>query len=180
MRYHRFVWLLSILLFVSCGKDNDDFLLPEDIVNLDREIGITFGVVSTECRANCITTYKISDEGVFSSDASMADFVNPNNVIFNRCPISEQVRFISRVEGLNNVPRGLRDIESRDLASVIAITNSPQLYFVMYTVSGMPKSVVFSSVNTLNDQVRTYFESVITVIESLNNQDTTPIDACDL
>lgn len=178
MKYTSFIWLFCIALFISCGDDNDDIVLPEDIINLDREEGITFGSVDIECTSNCITTYKISNAGAFASNASGASTSNPDNVVFADCPFSEETRFVSQIEGINNLPRGIRDLPSVDLSEAITNEVFPTLYFVQYTVSGIRRTVTFANSSSTNDQISSYLGSVITIVESLSSLDTSSPTTC--
>lgn len=172
MKNHFFCLISFLLLIVSCGEDNDDFVAAEDVLNIDLDIGITFGVFRNNCTSDCTDIYKWSNTGVFRGQSTGTDFS------FAGCPISEQTRFVAQVDGVPNVPRGLRDVENSDLNELISAPDNsfPEVYIIEYTLnSGDTKFISFSSASNDSEQLSTYYSYLINTITSLETLDTTPI-----
>jgi len=176
---NRLLYLVLILaLFNSCGKDNDDIVKPEDVSNIDPEKGITFGVISVDCPSNCINIFRSVKNNVFPADTSLATVENPNNYTFFECPIGAPALIVSRAEGIQNIPRGIRDFPSTSLSETIKSTNFPLVYVLEYTLkSGQTKTIQFFNAVNPNRQISEYFSSVISIVDILasNDVDTSPI-----
>lgn len=175
MKKHFFYLVSCLFLIVSCGDDNDDFVLPEDVINIDLDIGITFGVIRSNCSSDCNDIYKWSNAGVFPGQVTGEDFS------FSQCPISEEVRFISQVDGVPNVPRGLRDVETVDFNEFIDSQDEllPQVYVLEYTLnSGETKLIVFTDGSNDSEQLSIYYNYLINTINNLETLDTSPILMC--
>lgn len=173
--------IASIILFTSC-EDNNDIVLPEDVQNINLEVGITFGVISNNCVTNCITYYNWKDSGVFVGEPTN-DLTNPI-FMFSECPISEQTRFVSGVDGVPNVPRGLRDVVGDAISEGGHSSGFDESrFFVEYTLlSGQTRAAIFTNNDTqaedLNEQLKVYYDYIIETVTSLGNLDTTPIPTC--
>lgn len=173
--------IASFILLTSC-EDNNDIILPEDVQNINLELGITFGVISNNCTTDCITYYNWKDSGVFVGEP-INDVTSPS-FMFSECPISEQTRFLSGVDGVPNVPRGLRDVVGDAVSEgVDANTANEARFFVEYTLlSGQTRAVVFTNTDTqaedLNEQLMVYYDYIIETVTSLDALDTTPIPMC--
>jgi len=179
MKNYLLFGILCLALLVSCGEDNDDIVLPEDVSNIDFAIGVRFGRVIIGCTSNCVTVYNVSDKGVFSADTSLVTTDAPNNFTFFDCPISEETRFISQIDDLREVPRGLRDIPSTNLIETISNSNFPEIYTIEYTLrSGAIKTIQFPNGTHDNEQISDYYSAIIRSINELDRLDTTPIDNC--
>ena len=177
MKYSLLFWFLSLTVIVSCGKDNDDFVLPEDVSNINLEKGITFGVFELNCTSNCATIYVSSNNGVFSTDTNATTVSAPEDFVIFDCPISEQNVFIAQTEGIQNVPRGLRDIPSKTIEERIGNTKLSRIYMISYTLNnGTSKTIPFLNGSNSDRQISEYYSSVINIIENLEGLDTTPTD----
>jgi len=177
MKYRLLFGFLSLILFVSCGEDNDDFVKPEDVSNIDLEKGITFGILQLNCVANCAIIYVSNKNGFFTTDATLATKEAPNNFTVFDCPISEETRFVSRADGIQNVPRGLRDVPSINIVEKAKSANFPSIYFIEYTLkNGVSKTIPFFNGSNSKKQLSEYYSSVINIIESLASLNTKPTD----
>ncbi len=178
MKKSLFLLICCSLLFTSCGEDNDDFVLPEDVSNINKDIGITFGVMRSNCTTGCLSVFKWSESGVFLANNPLRATGVLEGFTFFECPISEEVRFVSRVDGIPNVPRALRDVPSSDLNTTINEQGQffSSIYIIEYTLnSGITKTIQFFGGSNSNAQLSDYYTYVISTIDALISLDTTPI-----
>ncbi|WP_157366762.1 hypothetical protein [Aquimarina agarilytica] len=143
--------IFSLLLAFSCGDDNDDIVLPEDVLNIDFSEGITFGRASKICPgADCVSVFKLTDEGVFKSD-------NNNSIpadglwTFFECPFLASSTQASIADEVRNIARGIRDIPTTEI-------NDPELfpmgdfYILEYTTPAGRKTIQYQSTGNFADK----------------------------
>lgn len=178
MKKYFFFLICCSLLNTSCGEDNNDFILPEDIVNIDLDIGITFGEVRSNCTSDCFDVYRWSTAGLFVAENTAVNSDNSTTFSFSRCPISEQTRFVSQVEGIPSLPRGLRDIQSTNLNETINQRESAtSIYIIEYTLnSGELKTIQFFNGINESEQISIYLNYIINTTQALDSLDTTPVE----
>ncbi len=170
--------ILSLVLVFSCGDDNDDFILPEDTINIDFSEGITFGRAAKACStANCISVFKLTDEGLFKSNNNGAI---PGDGIwtFFECPFPVNATQTSISNDVRNIARGVRDIPSTDITDA-ELFPMGDFFILEYTTPAGRKTIQYRNTgNFVDKRVMSYLEFIIETTTFLENLDENPPATC--
>ena len=169
--------LLSLIFAISCGDDNNDIILPEDITNLNREEGVIFGRASQEnCNGtnNCNLIYKLTSEGLFLSDNENS-LPEDNTWTFFECPLPQVSAVLAR--DAFNLPRGIRDIQATELTDE---KNASGNFFVIeYVTPAGRKTIQFKQADSfLTERIQAYYEYVINTTKILEAKGDQPPMTC--
>lgn len=166
---------------LSCGKDNDDIIKPEDVINIDFDEGLLFGKVELNCDLNCGDAYLYTNDGVFVAEEQAFSVDNPTISAFSACPIMLEDQVVNRLDDVKNVPRALRDVPSTSFMEAANLTTSANLFFIEYRVKdkNIPaKTIQFSNSESLNEQISQYFGFIISTVEGLDSRNVTAPTNC--
>lgn len=174
--FFKYLFLISIssTLFCSCGEDNDDFVLPEDVSNINLETGIVFGLINNECAAvdisidNCNEIFRYTGNKIVATD--ITENV-PLDGIWTFDNTNLGVVDLLLVRGLENLPRGLRDFPSTSIVdfqqNLEGITN---FYVFEFDTSAGRKTIQFKDIPAgASDEIKAYFSEMITITNRLSN-----------
>ena len=169
--------VLSLIFLISCGKDNDDIILPEDITNLNKEEGVIFGKASQTCggSAKCNLIYKLTNEGLFLSDNENS-LPADNNWTFFECPLPSGSAFLAR-EAFN-LPRGIRDVPDTELTD--DINSNGEFFVIEYVTPAGRKTIQFKGLDDSfsTERIQAYYKYVINTTKILEGKGDRPIETC--
>ncbi len=169
--------IVSLLLAFSCGDDNDDFILPEDTINIDFTEGITFGRASKVCStANCVSIFKLTDQGIFKSNNN--GVTNDGVWTFFECPFPTNATQTSISSDVRNIARGVRDIPSTDITDP-ELFPMGDFFILEYLTPAGRKTIQFkNTANFVDKRVMSYLEFIIERTSFLENLNENPPATC--
>ncbi|WP_010522932.1 hypothetical protein [Aquimarina agarivorans] len=174
--------IFSIVLTFSCGEDNDDIILPEDTLNIDFTEGITFGKASRTCNEpNCVSVFKLTDQGVFKSNNSSA--IPADGVwTFFECPYDPSATQNSIADDVKNIARGVRDIPSTDINDPeLELLNTNDFFIIEYTTPAGRKTIQYITTSNFVDQrVKSYLDFIIERTTFLTELNENPPATCEV
>lgn len=170
MILRKLMLLVVSLLILSCKGDNDDMSEPNDVINVDLTEGIIFGSIDPT-GGNVV--YRYTDEGVFlvnNSGSVTSEMVWTTG----DCPFSEASVTAGLTEGVPNLARGIRDIDSTDITETLA--EGEPFFILEYVTSENIKTIQFTRDSSFNEeQINTYFSYIIGTLAILELSDEMPL-----
>ncbi len=168
-----FLITLFSIFITSCGEDNDDFVLPEDVSNVILEQGIVFGLVDRECAAvnrtidDCNRVFRYTGNQIVATD------------ILEGIPADETWTFSSTnlgvlnlllARGLENLPRALRDFDNTSIAEFQQeLEGFTNFYVLEYTTPAGRKTIQFQNVPpSASEEVKIYFNEIIKITSRID------------
>ncbi len=169
-KYIAFVSFCVVFTF-GCGDDNDDFVAANDVTNINKERGIVFGFVDIDCAArnrdnndiecNDVYRYTITN-GVAEIRKTNINKNASDSWTFRNEPFGKE--FLA--DGMENLPRGLRDFSIPDNSFKI---NEDHYVFEYETPAGR-QALRFNTIPAgASDEIRTYLNKMIRVTEMLTD-----------
>ncbi len=165
---------LSCVFILGCNDDNDDIVKPEDVANVDLEKGIVFGLVDRQCAAitrnvdDCNRIFRYTKEEIFKTDV-LENIPNSGTWTFENTSLGPVALVFSR--GLENLPRGLRDFESKSISEFVLNDlqeNSNNFYIFEYETPAGRKTIQFENIpNSASEEVKLYFTQMIRAVDRL-------------
>lgn len=179
IHFFKYIALIAFnsIFILGCNNDNDDIVKPNDVINLDLENGIWFGLVNRQCAAvnratdSCNEVFKYTGNAIFKTNISEGIPLNEEMewTYDTDAPLDEVSLFLSK--GIENLPRGLRDFNSTSITEFEEklIENNNFYIFEYQTTNGARKTIQFEEVPPgASEEVKIYFNEVIKITRRLS------------
>lgn len=169
---------VSVIVF-GCKGDNDDIIEPNDVSNIDLSEGIVFGFINPEDLSQNVV-YRYKDDGIFLVDLTEVGTITSETEWETvECPYAEGSLTDEFTADVPNVARGIRDIQSTDIAATIEL--GEPFYILEYVTSGNKKTIQFNDKQSFTEeQISTYFSYIRTNLVLIGSASgDSPLDECE-